>query len=627
MPRPVRILSALASLPFMAVLAGCGSSERKAASGAADADSAEVVGTPGGTMVLATWGGPKTFNPIVSGESSSNQFISLIFAGLTDTDPRSGLPIPLLAESWTIDSTGKVYTFKLRPGLRFNDGSPLRASDVVFTWTRLAFDTTVDCSMRDILKVDGKLPEVRALDSLTVEFRTPTVFGPFVAAVGGVPVLSEKRLASKAGKNFSAVYGIDTPVDSLVGAGPFRLARYESGSRGVFVRNPHWFRKDAQGQALPYLDTLLLVVVQDQKAEVLKFKAGELDQIDVMPQDFPVIKPLEAEGNFTVHKLGPTLNQTFVFFNQNTGKDPKGKPFVDPVKLSWFRDVNFRRAVSFAIDRKAIRDIVWNGLGTDANGPSSPSTGYWWNAALPPLARNLDSARAALKASGFAPGADGKLRDPKGNPVKFTLLTNAENQSRIDIAGLIRKDLEALGMEVVFVQIEFNTLVTRLDANFDWDAVLLGLGGGGAEPHFGANVWVSTGRTHMWFPKQKTPSTPWEKELDSLVVAGVTTTDTVQRKKAYDRLQEVVREQLPYIYLGHPEAMSAVRNRFGNIRPTVLGGTLHNIDRIFVRPGAAGTPTVSAPSAPDTAPVAVQPKADSAAAAPSKGGKTGKDGK
>lgn len=601
MPRPVRILSVLASLPLLALFAGCGSSDQKSSAGSAKTDTADVVGTPGGTMVLATWGGPKTFNPIVAGESSSSQFIGLIFAGLTDTDPYSGLPTPLLAESWTIDSTGKIYTFKLRPGLRFNDGSPLRASDVVFTWTRLAYDTTVDCSMRDILKVDGKLPEVKALDSLTVEFRTPTVFGPFVAAVGGVPVLSEKRLASKAGKNFSSVYGIDTPVDSLVGAGPFRLARYESGSRGVFVRNPHWFRKDAKGQALPYLDTMLLVVVQDQKAEVLKFKAGELDQLDVMPQDFPVIKPLEAEGDFVVRKLGPTLNQTFVFFNQNTGADPKGKPLVDPVKLSWFRDVHFRRAVSWAIDRKAIRDIVWNGLGTDANGPSSPSSGYWWNASLPPLARNLDSARAALKASGFATGADGKLRDAKGNLVKFSLLTNAENQSRIDIAGLIRKDLEALGMEVVFVQIEFNTLVTRLDANFDWDAVLLGLGGGGAEPHFGSNVWVSTGRTHMWFPKQKTPSTSWEKELDSLVVAGVTTTDTVQRKKAYDRLQTVVHEQLPYIYLGHPEAMSAVRNRFGNIRPTVLGGTLHNIDRIFVRPGAAKTPTISAPAQPDSA--------------------------
>ena len=571
-----------AAVSAFAFLAACNSSSTPKGAAAAS-DSGEVVGKPGGTLVLSSWGGPKTFNPIVENETSSSQFTGLIHAGLTETDAHTGLPKPLLAESWTVDSSGKVYVFKLRQGLRFNDGSPLRASDVVFTWTKLAFDTAVQCAMRDILRSGGKLPQVRALDSLRVEFRLPGVFGPFVSAVGGLPVLSEKRLAGRTGIAFNAAYGIDTPPDSLVGAGPFKLARYEAGSRGVFVRNPYWFRKDAAGNSLPYLDTVLVTIVQDQKAEVLKFKAGELDQMDVTAQDFPVLKPLEAEGGFTIRKLGPTLNSSFVCFNQNPGKDKSGKPYVDPVKLSWFRDVHFRRAVSWGIDRKAIRDIVWNGLGADANGPQSPSTGYWWNAKLPPLVQNLDSAASELKAGGYAKGNDGKLRDGKGNVVKFTLLTNAENQARIDIAGLVRKDLEKLGIDVVFTQVEFNSLVSRLDATFDWDAILLGLTGGGTDPHFGANVWISSGRTHQWYPRQAKPATSWEAELDSLVEAGVATADTVARKRTYDRLQAVVREQQPFIYLGYPEAMVAFRNGFGNVAPTPLGGALHNIDRIFVR--------------------------------------------
>ncbi|HNY29303.1 MAG TPA: ABC transporter substrate-binding protein [Fibrobacteria bacterium] len=536
----------------------------------------------GGTIVLSSWGGPKTFNPIVSNESSSTEFSQYIFAGLTDIDARTGQPKPQLAESWTTDSSGKVYTFKLRPGLSFNDGSPLRASDVVFTWNKLAFDTAVECAMRDILMVDGKLPQVKALDSLTVEFRLPTVFGPFLAAAGGLPILSERRLGNKTGIDFNSVYGITTPPDSLIGAGPFRLVRYEPGSRGIYVPNPHWYKKDSAGNSLPYLDTILLTIVQDQKAEVLKFKAGEIDVMAVTPQDFPVIKPLEAEGNFSIRKLGPSLSQVFLFFNQNQGKDKKGKPFVDPVKLSWFTDVRFRRAVSWAIDRRNIRDIVWNGLGGDVNGPFSPSSKYWWNSNLPFFRKDIDSANAALAAAGFTKGADGKLRDAKGNQVKFTLLTNTENQMRIDMAGLIRKDLEALGIEVMFVQVEFNALVSRLDASFDWDATLLGLSGGGSDPHFGANVWISSGRTHMWFPKQKKPATAWEATLDSLVIAGVTTADTATRKKAYDSLQSVVHHQQPYIYLGHPETMYAIRNRFGNVQPTVLGGALHNIDEIYV---------------------------------------------
>ena len=115
------------------------------------------------------------------------------------------------------------------------------------------------------------------------------------------------------------------PTDSLVGAGPFKLVRYEAGSRGVFVRNPHWFRKDAAGNALPYLDTVLVTIVQDQKAEVLKFKAGELDQMDVTPQDFPVLKPLEAEGAFTIRKLGPTLNSSFRLLQPESGQGQVGE--------------------------------------------------------------------------------------------------------------------------------------------------------------------------------------------------------------------------------------------------------------------------------------------------------------
>lgn len=568
------------ALLAMVLLAACGTSRKK--SDASVASQALEIGVPGGKLVIASPGGPKTFNPIVENETSSSDFVGLVFSALTDADAHTGLPKPGLAESWTVDPSGTVYTFHLRKGLRFNDGSPLTADDVVFTWEKLAFDTAVQCAMRDILSVDGKRPQVRALDALTVEFRLPTAFGPFVSATGGIPILSKARLSGKTGRAFNSAYGIDTPADSLVGTGPFKLAKYEGGSRGVFVRNPFYWKKDSAGHRLPYLDTILITVVQDQKAEVLKFKAGEIDELDVKPQDFPVIKPLEAEGKFTVRKLGPTLAQLFLIFNQNMDRNAAGKPCVDPVRLSWFRDVHFRRAVSWAIDRKAIRDIVWNGLGSDANGPFSPSSGYWWNAKLPKLVRNLDSAKAELAAGGYAKGSDGKLRDAKGNLVKFTLLTNAENQSRIETAGLVRKDLDSLGIQVVFTQVEFNALVSRMDASFDWDVILMGLTGT-AEPHFGANVWLSSGRTHQWYPRQRSPSTPWERELDSLVSVGVRTVDTARRKRAYDRLQEVVRDQQPFVYLGHPEYMTAVRNRFGNVDPTPLGGALHDIEEIFVK--------------------------------------------
>ncbi|MEN9353545.1 MAG: hypothetical protein RL318_870 [Fibrobacterota bacterium] len=538
----------------------------------------------GNRIVLAQWGGPKTLNPIVENEKSSSMVSGLIFNGLTSTDGTTGFPKPELAESWTTDKAGLVWTFKLRPGLKFNDGSPLTSHDVVFTWTKLVYDTAVLCAMRDILRTDGKLPEVKALDSVTVEFRLPKPFAPFAQSVGGVPILSSKHLANRTGAGFNAVYGISTPPDSLVGAGSYKMVKFVPGSRILFVRNPFYWKKDAQGKAQPYIDTVIYEIVQGQEAELLKFKTGEIDAIeDVSPRDFPVLKPLEEKNGFAMHKLGPTFKNLYVVFNQNTGLDSAGVPFVAPTKSAWFRDVAFRRAVSFAIDRKAIRNIAWNGLGVDANGPYSPSIGYYHNKALPPLVKSLDSAKIVLKAAGYTWDAKGGLKDPKGNDVVFNLITNAENKVRLDIAGLVRKDLEAIGMKVNFTQLEFNSVVAMMDASFKWDAILLGLTGGGSDPHFGANVWISSGRTHIWFPRQKTPATPWEAELDRLVDQGVSTIDTAGRKKIYDRLQEIVRTEQPFVYLGHEEAIGAVKNRFENLKPTMLGGILNNFDSLRVR--------------------------------------------
>lgn len=536
-------------------------------------------------IVLAQWGGPKTLNPIVENESSSSAVSGLLFNGLTSTDGTTGFPKPELAESWSHDEQGLVWTFKLRPGLKFNDGSPLTSDDVVFTWTRIVYDSAVRCAMRDILKVGGEFPQVSAPDPLTVVFKLKQPFAPFVQTVGGVSILSRKRMEGKTGAAFNSVYGISTPPDSLVGAGSYRMVRFDPGSRIVFARNPYYWKKDAAGKPMPYLDTVIYEIVQGQEAELLKFKTGEIDAMEmVSPRDFPVLKPLESSGNFTLHKLGPTFKNIFVVFNQNTGSDSAGKPYVDPAKLSWFRDAAFRRAVSFAIDRKAIRDIAWNGLGVDANGPFSPSAGYYHNKALAPLVQNLDSARQVLKGAGYSWDAQGALKDPKGRPVTYNLITNAENKVRVDIAGLIRKDLEKIGMKVNFTQLEFNSVVAMMDDNFKWDAILLGLtGGSGAEPHFGANVWISSGRTHMWFPRQKKPATAWEAELDQLVEKGVVTIDTAARKKVYDRLQEIVREQQPFVYLGHEEAIGAVRNRFDNLKPTMLGGVLNGFDTLRVR--------------------------------------------
>ena len=165
--------------------------------------------------------------------------------------------------------------------------------------------------------------------------------------------------------------------------------------------------------------------------------------------------------------------------------------------------------------------------------------------------------------------------------MQFTLLTNSGNTERIQIAAIIRKDLESLGMKVNFLALEFNNLVAKMTSTYDWDAIIMGLTGG-IEPHFGRNVWHSSGQLHMWHPRGKTPATAWEKRVDALFDLGVQELDQDKRKVFYDEWQYIVSEQLPFIYTVLPASIFAVRNKFGNLHPTPYGGAFHNLEEIYI---------------------------------------------
>jgi len=184
-----------------------------------------------------------------------------------------------------------------------------------------------------------------------------------------------------------------------------------------------------------------------------------------------------------------------------------------------------------------------------------------------------------LKEAGFQ-YRNGILYDSTGHRVEFTLLTNGDTSERVQTATLILDDLDKLGIKVHFLPVDFNNLVNRMVASYDWEAVILGLTGG-IEPHSGRNVWHSSGQLHLWNPKQKVPETAWEKEIDDIFEKAACELDNAKRKFLYDRWQMIVSEEVPVIYLVNPAALYAVRNRFGNLRPTGYGGVFYNIEEIY----------------------------------------------
>ncbi len=585
------------------LLVGCGQEKRAARSGLEDWRSwtekakqfVPEIGEKGGRLAVTSFGSdPKTFNPITSNETSSMEVLQFVFEGLTAYDPVKQEPVPSLAKSWTVSDDFLTYDFELRTDVVWSDGAPLTADDVVFSFAAI-YDKRNLSAARDILTINGSPIAVEKTGKHSVRMRLPYQFAPFLRSITGTtaPILPRHKLAAahEAGA-FSSTWEIDADVKEIIGTGPFVIESYQPSQQLVLTRNERYWKKDCGGNRLPYLDAIVFTYVKDQSAELLKFKNGDSDFFAMRGEDYPILKPLEDRQDFTIYNLGPQFGDVFMIFNQNKGTNPEtGEPYVDPVKLRWFRNKRFRQAVAWCIDREQMVNIVHNGLAQPQHSPLNEAVGFFHNPEVRKYSYNLDSARAILAAEGFADrDSDGFLEDSAGNDVAFTLYTNAGNADRKKYCEIIRKDLEKVGIKVYFSLLEFNNLVDKLDHSYDWETIVLGLTGTD-EPHDGSNVWMSSARTHQWYPYQKTPSTSWEARVDSLFIAGAQEMDRAKRKKLYDEWQEIYAEQAPYITLVSKYRLFAVRNRFGNINPVPMAEAawfhkrkfFHNIEQIFVR--------------------------------------------
>lgn len=538
----------------------------------------------GGSLILSSTSDPKSFNDITAQEMSTHTVTGNIFEGLTRLNALTFKVEPALAQSWEVSQDGRTWTFHLRPQVVWNDGQPFTADDVIFTFNDLIYNEDIVSSARDIFKIGDEIFKVEKVDDLTVCFTLPVKFAPFLQSMSQSILPKHKLAKAVAEKKFNFTWGIDTPPTEIVGTGPFKLASYRPGERFVLVRNPLYWKQSASGQALPYLDRIIYLIVQNQDTAMLKFIDGEVDFISLRGFEYPMIKPRELKGNFTVYDSGPDFGSSFLVFNQNAGVNPKTqKPFVDPVKSKWFLDKNFRRAIAHAIDKTKMIEILMNGLGYPQNSDMSQSAGFFFNPNVDIYEYDLIKAKKILFDAGYRDrDGDGVIEDSSGHPIEFNLFTNSGNVERVQIASIIRHDLQSLGMKVNFLSLEFNTLVTKLNATFDWDAIVLGLTGG-IEPHFGKNVWHSTGGLHLWYPKQRVPATAWEKRVDEIFDQGVQELDENKRKALYDEFQVIISRQLPLIYTVLNSNLYAVRNKFGNLHPTSFGGAFHNIEEIYIK--------------------------------------------
>lgn len=544
------------------------------------------IGKFGGTFVASTIGeGPKTFNPFNSKDNISSTMSEIMYDGLVSTNPVTGETIPKLAKSFEVNDC--EYTIHLRKGIKWSDGKPITADDVIFTWDKIIFGGYGNTSTRDSVIIDGELPSVNKIDDYTVKFITPKPFAPFLRMLSS-PIAPKHIFESAINRGkeyFDGYLSTNTKPEEFVTSGAFKIKEYVPAQRVVFERNPNYYIINKENKQLPYLDKLVYLIVGDINNQVLKFEGGELDEISLQGANVARFKEMEKHSNFTVYNIGPDTGTMYISMNMNNRKDEKGKYYVNPIKQMWFQDKNFRQAVDFAIDRENMVFNIANGLAEPLFTPETLNS-IFLNTNLKPYKKDLNKSKELLKKSGFYWDKQGKLFDKNNNRVEFDLYTNAGNTEREAIGVMVKQDLEDLGMKVNFKPIEFNSLVNKLMATLDWDMVIMGFTGSPLEPNGGKNVWMSDGTLHIFNQRLEkdlnSERYDFEKRLDYLYTQGALAVKFADRKKYYDEYQEIVYNEKPLIYIYSPIRIIALRNKFKNIYPTSLGGVTHNIEEIFI---------------------------------------------
>ena len=545
-------------------------------------------------FVVSTPSDTSTFNYPLN--QSAYSVFGYIYEGLIIENGVTGELEPALAESWEVSEDEQTIVITLKKDLKWSDGEPLTVDDVVFSYNKIYLNDKIPSSVKDILRIgkSGALPTVKKIDNLRVEFSTPEPFAPFVRYAGGLTILpahalkeSVRTTNSEGELNYLTKWGTDTPVTEIVGNGMYRIKSYAPNQRIILEKNPFYWRQDNQGNNLPYIENIVWQVIENTDNQLLNFRSGKLDTIKVAAEMFPLLKREENRGKYTIYNGGPTSTSSFICFNINQGKNAQGKPLVDPIKSRWFNNKAFRQAIAYGINREAMTNNIYRGLGAPQYSPIPVTSPFYLSPEEGLKIYNYDpeKAKKLLLSAGFKYNQNGELLDSEGNQVEFTLLSSAGRKVREQMATQINQDLAKLGIKINMQFLSFNTYVRKLSLSKDWEVYLGGFTGGSIEPHGGYNIWSVNGRLHT-FNQGPQPGdekiegwkvNDWEQQIDDLYIQASQVFDEDKRKEFYGQAQQIIADELPFIYMVNPLEFDAIRNRIKGINYTELGGGFWNL--------------------------------------------------
>lgn len=535
----------------------------------------------GGQLVVSVRTEPGSFNRYVRRDAASDVISLLVNAKLARINRVTQDVEPWLAEGWTRSDDGLRYTVKLRPGVSFADGHPFTAEDVVFSFEAVA-DEHGGSILREALSLGGKPLTAVAQDPQTVVITFPEPFAPGLRLLDNLPILPRHKLepALRAG-TFKSAWGVGTPVGDITGLGPFVLSEYVPGQRTVLTRNPRYFRKDADGAALPYLDRVVVEVIPDQNAELLRLQSGDLDAAtaEIRPDDYAPLKRAAEAGTAQLFDLGVGYEADSLWFNL------KPDAFARDPRSGWIQRDELRQAISLAVDRQLFADTVFLGAAVPVFGPITPANARWYSDAVPRTPHDPARARQLLASIGLSDrNGDGALEDTGGVPVRFTVLTQSGRAALERGAAVIRDELAKIGIAVDVVALEGGALIQRFVATRDYDAVYFSVYATDTDPAINPDFWLSRGSAHIWNHEQTRPATAWEARIDALMDRQRQAADA-ERKQLFDEVQAIFAEHLPMIHFAAPKVFAAASARVTNLTPALSRPQLlWSPDTIAVKP-------------------------------------------
>ena len=520
----------------------------------------------GGQIVASVRSEPRSFTRLTSRDQMA-ELLTILTQGRLVRINRATFELePWLADRWESSPDGRVHTFHLRQGLVWSDGQPLTSADVVFSVTA-AFDPRVKSPMASMLLAGGRPIRASAPDPATVVVTFAGPHGPGVRLLDMLTVLPRHKLgAALADGTLASAWGSQTPPAEIVGSGPFVLRSYEPGQRLVLDRNPRYWRKAPDGGTLPYVDQLVLEIVPDQNAELIRLQAGSVDLTgsEIRPDDYVPLRRAEEQGRIRLVELGVGTDVDTLWFCL--------KPEVrrqDP-RFAFVQRPEFRQALSHAVDREAFAQEVFLGEAVPVWGPVTPGNRTWFTPNLPRYPHDLARAKALLASIGLEDrNGNGIVEDTKGTEARFTLITQRGLLSYERGAAVLREHAAQAGIVFDIAGLEVNALVTQMLA-CNYDAIYFRPQATDLDPAGNLDLWLSSGSAHFWNLSQATPATEWERRIDTLMLEQAATVDEAQRRATFTDVQRILAENLPALQFAAPRLYVAHSARLSGVVPSVM---------------------------------------------------------